>query len=248
MHYDQIGLTYSSHRRVEPRLAAPLWEALGAARTVLNVGAGTGAYEPTDRHVVAVEPSAVMIAQRPACTAPAVLARCESLPFADRTFDAVLAALTVHHWNDLRRGLGECARVARDRVVLFTWDPASEGFWLVRDYFPDLLTIDRALFPSMDTLANALGAINVRPLPIPAACADGFLGAFWRRPAAYLDPAVRQGISSFLRIGNVEVRLKRLRDDLSSGAWQRRNGTLLAQDSFDLGYRLVVARRCNTLL
>lgn len=241
--YDQIGQTYAARRRGEPRLAAPLWSALGPARTVLNVGAGTGSYEPPDRSVVAVEPSRVMLAQRAPAAAPAVQARSESLPFADGTFDAVLAVLTAHHWADVRRGLAECARVAQDRVVLLTWDPASEGFWLVRDYFPDLLTIDRALFPPMATLADALGELVVRPLPIPADCADGFLGAFWRRPAAYLDPAVRGGMSSFSRVGNVEARVERLRDDLASGAWHERHGALLAADALDIGYRLVIARR-----
>ncbi len=240
--YDEIGQTYAAHRRVEPRLATPLWDALGSARTVLNGGAGTDSYEPPDRPVVAVEPSAVMIAQRAYGAAPAVQARSESLPFADGTFDAVLAVLTVHHWADVRRGLAECARVARDRVVILTWDPASDGFWLVRDYFPDLLGVDRALFPTIATIADALGNLFVRALPIPADCADGFLGAFWRRPGAYLDPAVRGGMSSFSRVGGVDARVERLRDDLASGAWQEQYGALLTQGALDIGYRLVVAR------
>lgn len=239
--YDQIGQTYATRRRVEPRLAAPLWDALGHARTVLNVGAGTGSYEPPDRSVVAVEPSAVMLTQRTAEAAPAVQARSESLPFADRAFDAVLAVLTIHHWADVRRGLSECVRVARDRVVILTWDPGSDGFWLVQDYFPDLLDIDRGLFPSLATLADVLGDLVVRPLPIPADCVDGFLGAFWRRPAAYLDPAARGGMSSFSRVGSVEARVDGLRDDLASGAWEQRNGALLTLDTLDIGYRLVIA-------
>lgn len=239
--YDQIGQTYAAHRSVEPRLAAPLWDALGPARTVLNVGAGTGSYEPPDRSVVAVEPSAVMIAQRAHGAAPVVQARGESLPFADVSFDAVLAVLTLHHWTDVRRGLAECARVARSRVVILTWDPVSEGFWLVRDYFPDLLSIDRVLFPPIATIADALGEIVVHPVPIPADCIDGFLGAFWRRPDAYLDPAVRSGMSSFSRIIDVESRIERLSDDLASGAWQQQHGALLRQDELDMGYRLVIA-------
>lgn len=239
--YDQIGQTYAAHRSAEPRLAAPIWDALGPARTVLNVGAGTGSYEPPDRLVVAVEPSAVMIAQRAHGAAPAVQARGESLPFADASFDAVLAVLTLHHWADVRRGLAECARVARDRVVILTWNPASEGFWLVQDYFSDLLSIDRALFPTIATIADALGEIVVHPVPIPADCTDGFLGAYWRRPDAYLDPAVRSGMSSFARVADVESRIDRLRDDLASGAWQQRHGALLGQDALDVGYRLVIA-------
>lgn len=239
--YDQIGQTYATHRGVEPRIAAPLWDALGSARTVLNVGAGTGSYEPPDRSVIAVEPSTVMLSQRAPDAAPAVQARSESLPFAGGSFDAVLAVLTLHHWSDVRRGLSECARVARDRVVILTWDPASDGFWLVQDYFPDLLAIDRALFPTMLTIADALGELDVHSVPIPADCVDGFLGAFWRRPAAYLDPAVRGGMSSFSRVGEVEARITRLRNDLASGAWRQRHGALLTRDTLDIGYRLVVA-------
>ena len=239
--YDQIGQTYAARRRAEPRLATPLWDALGPARTVLDVGAGTGSYEPPGRDVVAVDPSVVMLRQRTASAAPAVQARSEALPFADGTFDAVLAVLTIHHWADARRGLAECTRVARDRVVILTWDPASSGFWLVQDYFPDLMAIDRTMFPAMATLADVLGEIVVTPLPIPADCVDGFLGAFWRRPAAYLDPAVRIGMSSFSRVPDVDSRITRLHDDLASGAWRERHGALLARDALDIGYRLVVA-------
>ena len=239
--YDQIGQTYAARRRAEPRLATPLWDALGPARTVLDVGAGTGSYEPPGRDVVAVDPSVLMLHQRSASAAPAVQARGETLPFADDTFDATLAVLTIHHWEDVRRGLAECMRVARDRVVILTWDPASNGFWLVQDYFPDLLAIDRTMFPAMSTLAEVLGETTITPLPIPANCVDGFLGAFWRRPAAYLDPAVRGGMSSFSRVSDVDARITRLHDDLASGAWRERHGALLARDALDIGYRLVVA-------
>lgn len=240
--YDRIGHAYAAHRRADPRLAAPPWAALGAARTVLNVGAGTGSYEPPERRVVAVEPAAVMLAQRAPGSAPAVQARAEALPFADDAFDAVLGVLTVHHWTDQRRGLTECARVARDRVVLLTWDPASAGFWLVQDYFPDLLAVDRTLFPTLTEIATAVGGAEVRPLSVPAGCVDGFLGAFWRRPAAYLDPEVRRGMSSFARVTDVETPLARLRDDLAPGAWHRRHGALLGEDVLDIGYRVIVAR------
>jgi len=241
--YDRIGHGYATHRRPDPRIAVAIHDALGTARTVLNVGAGAGSYEPADRDVVAVEPAALMVAQRPPGSAPAVRARAESLPFADGAFDAVMGVLTLHHWTDARHGLAECRRVARERVVLLTWDPASGDFWLVRDYFPDLLAADRPRFPPIDALLDALGGGGVRPLPIPADCVDGFLGAYWRRPAAYLDADVRRGISSFARLTDVDAPLARLRDDLASGAWRRRNGMLLDLDELDLGYRLVVAAR-----
>lgn len=239
--YDEIGRSYAARRRADPRLAASIWNALGAARTVLNVGAGTGSYEPSDRDVVAVDPSAVMLRQRATGAAPAVQGRSEALPFAGDAFDAVLAVLTMHHWDDVRCGLAECARVAGDRVVLLTWDPASDGFWLVQDYFPDLLAVDRTMFPTMSSLADVLGEIVVTALPIPADCVDGFLGAFWRRPTAYLDPVVRSGMSSFSRVSDVDARLARLHDDVESGAWRARHGALLERDALDIGYRLVVA-------
>lgn len=247
--YEAIGRGYARTRRPDPRLAAAITAALGPARTVVNVGAGAGSYEPADRDVVAVEPAAVMVAQRPPGAAPAVRARSEALPFADGAFDAALAVLTVHHWADRAGGLAECARVARGRVVVFTWDPASDGFWLVQDYFPDLLALDRRIFPGMPELVDGLGAafgaggnVDVRPVPIPADCVDGFTGAYWRRPAAYLDAGVRGAMSSFGRVDDVDVRLDRLRADLASGTWAARHGGLVGLDALDVGYRLVVAR------
>ena len=242
--YDTIGRGYTRRRRADPRISARLLAALGDARSVLNVGAGAGSYEPTDRRVIAVEPSAVMIAQRPPDAAPAVRARVEALPFAADTFDAVMAVLTVHHWTDRARGLAECARVARTRVVVLTWDPTINALWLVQEYLPEFMEVDRRRFPPITVYAEALGAaavVDVETVPVPRDCADGFLGAFWARPAAYLDPGVRAGISSFARPG-AEAGLNRLRADLASGEWEARYGHLLAADSLDLGYRLVTAR------
>lgn len=241
--YDTIGRGYARRRRPDPRIAAQLLAELGGARTVLNVGAGAGSYEPLDRRVVAVEPSAVMLAQRPSDAAPAVRARAEALPFPGRAFDAVMAVLTIHHWTDRSLGLAECARVARERVVLLTWDPASEGFWLPREYFPEFIEADRQQFPSLRAYAEAFGPsarLRVAAVPVPRDCVDGFLGAYWARPEAYLDPAVRAGISSFARAG-LEAGLERLRTDLASGAWHARHGQLLAEDALDVGYRLVIA-------
>ncbi len=243
--YDTIGRSYSTRRQPDPRLAARLDALIGSDGTVLNVGAGTGSYEPNRRGVVAVEPSTVMLSQRSPSAAPAVRAVAEALPFQDRAFDVVLGILTVHHWNDQRRGLEECARVARDRVVILTWDPDAEGFWLVRDYFPDILAIDRRIFPSMALLRAVLGPITVQSLPIPRDCVDGFLGAFWLRPEAYLDEEVRAGISTFGRLTNIGPRLERLEGDLHSSNWERRNAELHDRTDLDVGYRLVMAEsRC----
>lgn len=236
-----IGGGYGVQRRPDPRIAAAIAEAVGDAASVLNVGAGAGSYEPADRRLVAVEPSRAMLRQRPAGAAPAVQAVARALPFRDGAFGATLAILTLHHWSDRPRGLAELARVAARRVVVLTWDSASRGFWLVDEYFPELAAIDRAIFPRLAELEGAWGALDVRVVPVPHDCRDGFLGAYWRRPAAYLDPAVRAGMSTFTKLAAVEPGLARLRRDLADGTWTRRHGHLLDRTELDLGYRLVVA-------
>lgn len=239
--YDSIGRGYAVHRRPDPRIARRIAEALGDALSVVNVGAGAGSYEPADRAVVAVEPSGEMVRQRAADAAPAVRARAEQLPFRDRAFDAAMATLTIHHWADAARGLAEMRRVARERVAILTWDPGHAGWWLVRDYFPEIPVMDRAVFPSLEVMRAALGPFEVHTIPVPADCVDGFLGAYWRRPEAYLDDGVRGAISTFAKLTDVDARIARLRADLADGRWQARNDELLALDELDLGYRLVVA-------
>jgi SAM-dependent methyltransferase len=242
--YDDIGRTYTATRQTDPRIAARIWAALGDARTVLNVGAGTGSYEPPDREVTAVEPSRVMIAQRPPGAAPAVQASAEELPFADDSFDAAMAVLTLHHWSDWRAGCAEMRRVARDRVVVFSWDPSYRGrMWLGREYFPRHSEQDVVTFPSLADQADALSAERVEVVPIPWDCRDGFFSAFWRRPEAYLDPAVRAGISTMAKRSEAELAdgLARLRADIESGEWARRHADLLELDEVDHGYRLLVA-------
>jgi SAM-dependent methyltransferase len=242
--YDSIGATYTVTRRTEPRIAARIWGALGDARSILNVGAGTGSYEPPDRDVLAVEPSAVMRSQRPAEAAPCVAAAAESLPFADQSFDAAMAVASVHHWQDPIEGLREMRRVAR-RVVVFTHDSSDAGwrlrFWLTRDYLPEVadLVVGR---PSLTELARAVGA-RTEPVLIPWDCADGFFEAFWRRPEAYLDESVRRGVSVWARVGpEAEQRAVRsLGDDLASGRWAERNRDLVDLDAAELGLRLLIA-------
>jgi SAM-dependent methyltransferase len=237
--YDTIGLGYAERRRPEPAVMDALGRALGDAATVLNVGAGTGSYEPADREVVALEPSREMIRQRDPAGPPVVQASAEAIPFADGSFDAALAVLTLHHWSDLARGLREMARVAARRVVILTWDPEHRDFWLTRDYFPDILALNTQLFPSFAALRRHLGPGRSEVLPIPHDCRDGFLGAYWRRPAAYLDPAVRAAMSGFSMITGVEPRIERLAADLADGRWHERNRDLLDREELDIGYRIM---------
>lgn len=242
--YEAIGSAYPATRRTEPRIAARIWDALGDAQTVLNVGAGAGSYEPPDRDVTAVEPSAVMRAQRPAGAAPCVAASAESLPFEDQSFDAAMAFSTVHHWHDPIAGLREMQRVAR-RVVVFTHDASDPGwrhrFWLTRDYLPEVADLVAGR-PSVDELTRAIGA-RLEPVLIPWDCADGFFEAYWRRPEAYLDEQVRRAVSVWTRVGpDAEQRaVDSLRDDLSSGRWAELNSELVALDAAELGLRLLVA-------
>jgi SAM-dependent methyltransferase len=242
--YDTIGATYTVTRRTEPRIAEQVWAALGDARTVLNVGAGTGSYEPPDRDVTAVEPSALMRAQRPEGAARCVAAAAESLPFADRSFDVAMAFATIHHWPDPVAGLRELRRVAR-RVVVFTHDTTHAGwlgrFWLTRDYLPEVADLVAGR-PALDELAGAIGA-RVEPVPIPWDCADGFFEAYWRQPEAYLEENVRRGVSVWARVGpDAERRaVRNLRDDLASGRWADRNRDLVDLDAAELGLRLLIA-------
>jgi len=242
--YDTIGASYTLTRRTEPRIGARVWAALGDARTVVNVGSGAGSYEPPGREVIAVEPSALMRAQRPAGAAPCMAAVAESLPFQDQSLDAAMAFATVHHWQDPIAGLREMQRVAR-RVVVFTHDTSDTGwlrrFWLTRDYLPEVadFLVGR---PSLTEQADAIGA-RIEPVLIPWDCADGFFEAYWRRPAAYLDDDVRRGMSVWARVGpDAEQRTVRsLRADLASGRWAERNRDLAALDAAELGLRLLIA-------
>ncbi len=246
--YDRIGRTYTATRRPDPRIAAAIWAALGDARTVLNVGAGTGNYEPTDRELTALEPSPVMIAQRPPGLAPVVPGRAEDLPFEDGSFDAAMAILSDHHWSDRRRGLTELRRVARRRVVLFNADPAeADLFWLTTEYLPEFLELIPARYRRAGAWSNelreTLGEVALTAVPVPNDCTDGFYGAYWRRPAAYLDPTVRAGISVFAQISSraVDRAIDALSADLETGRWHERHRELLRTDELHLGYYVIAA-------
>ena len=239
--YDTIGINYSDLRKPDSRIESAIGTALGSAKTVLNVGAGAGSYEPADRQVTAIEPSAEMIRQRGASAATVIQGYAEDLPFDDDAFDASMAVLTVHHWTDQRKGLNEMRRVTRGRVVVLTFDPSHRGFWLA-DYIPELVTLDEAQMPRMTDYEAWLGPVEIAPVPIPHDCTDGFLCAYWRRPAAYLDPRVRAAMSSFWAVGDVSEGLEKLAADLDTGVWAERYADLLDLDECDFGYRLVTTK------
>lgn len=243
--YDSIGRGYAVFRRPDQRIASAIEAALGDATSVVNIGAGAGSYEPTGRTVLAVEPSDLMIRQRPAGAAPCLRGSAEALPLETASVDAAMAVLSLHHWRDPERGLGEMARVARKRAVLLTWVPDAAPFWLTEEYFPEIAAHDAKIFPTTAALVAMLerliGPVRMAPVPIPHDCADGLLCAYWRRPDSYLSAEIRGAMSSFAWI-DAEAGLARLRADLSSGRWAERNRHLLALDALDLGYRLV---RCD---
>jgi SAM-dependent methyltransferase len=241
--YERVGIGYASNRRADPRICDQITAALSGCRTVVNVGAGTGSYEPNSC-LVAVEPSRRMIEQRTVRSCPCVQSVAEALPFRDKGFDGALAVLTIHHWADLKAGLREMRRVARKRVVILTWEPeAAREFWLTRDYLPELVALDAGRFPSMRFLRDLFGTIELQTVPVPHDCSDGFAGAFWKNPEKYLNPEVRRSMSGFARLETeiVEQALERLAGDLRSGLWYRRNRDLFDLDVCDLGYRLVIA-------
>ena len=241
--YDKIGIGYSATRLPDPRIADRITRALGDSASVVNVGAGAGSYEPRDRMVVAVEPSATMIRQRPVGRAHVVRGAAEDLPLVDGAVDAALAILTVHHWTDPARGFAEMSRVARSRVVVLTWDQdVWESFWLIREYLPCIRDIDQRQI-GIAEIVSALGESQILPVLIPHDCIDGFHGAFWRRPEAYLDPQVRSGISTYAAMSpdDRDEGLRRLAADIQNGSWRDRHRTLLDLDELDLGYRLIVA-------
>jgi len=215
--------------------------ALGSAETVLNVGAGAGSYEPADRQVTAIEPSVEMIRQRPTSAAPAIQGYAEDLPFADGSFDASMAILTIHHWADKMKGLKEMRRVTRGRIILLTFDPSYRGIWLT-DYIPELVTLDEQIMPRMTDYEMWLGSVNISAVPIPHDCTDGFQYAYWRRPAAYLDPRIRKAMSSFWAVGNTSEGLAKLKSDLDTGVWAERYSELLDLNERDVGYRLVTTK------
>lgn len=241
--YDRIGRGYAQARRADDRIALAIDHALGDARSVLNVGAGTGSYEPVDRRVLAVEPVAKMRAQRPVGSAPCLAAGAEELPLPDASVDVAMAIYTDFHWHDRRKGIAEMLRVSRSGVVLLTVDrPVAERYWLTRDYLPAA----NELFAPLCSVTTLLPSPpQVTPVPIPHDCRDGFVHAFWKRPHELLDPDLRSTMALFARLPprSAQTGLERLRADLDSGAWEQRNHELADLASLDLGHRLIAWRR-----
>jgi SAM-dependent methyltransferase len=244
-HYERHGRDYAATRATDPRIAARIHAALGDARTVVNVGAGSGSYEPTDRHVMAIEPSAAMRAQRPRHLAPAIDAVAEALPLDDDAVDAAMAVITIQHWADQAAGLGELRRVARGPVVVVTFDPDRFGDHWLMEYVPEALADDRARFPTVDFVVETLGGARVEPVPIPADCRDGFLEAFYARPEAFLDESVRRSQSIWPRLppGVEDRAIAALAADLESGRWDERHGHLRTTPEYHGALRLVVGER-----
>ncbi|MBT4083563.1 MAG: class I SAM-dependent methyltransferase [Gammaproteobacteria bacterium] len=245
-HYDTIGKSYSSTRQPDPRIAKQILSALGSATSVANIGAGTGSYEPEDRQVIAVEPSATMISQRQDNKSCLIQGSAEKLPLANQSVDAALAILTIHHWTDLAAGIQEMHRVARNEVVILSWDQAvwESNFWMIRDYHQQALEADRHRAIPIEQLCSYFKSSDVSVVPIPHDCMDGFHGAFWQRPEAYLDPVVRAGISTYANMSNQQELdiVGRLQADLEDGSWRLRNAHLLQLEEIDLGYRLIVGQ------
>jgi SAM-dependent methyltransferase len=241
--YERHGRTYAQHRRADPRIAACIHAALGEAQTVLNVGAGTGSYEPRDRWVLAVEPSATMRAQRPAGAAPAIAARAEALPLDDGAVDAAMACVTIHHWDSAQVGLAELRRVSRGAVVIFTFELSGLPAWQ-REFLREGLALEQPRFPAIEDIASALGGrTRVQRIPTPGDCIDGFFEAYWRRPEGLLDPAVRgaQSMWPLLATGVEQRIVERLTAALESGAWDAEHGHLREQSEFDGALRLVIS-------
>ncbi len=243
--YEQLGIDYSAIRRPEPRFGALIRSAFDTSKSLLNVGAGAGSYEPDDMDVVAVEPSASMRAQRPSNLVRAIDATAENLPFEDNSFDASLASITVHQWSNLEAGLREMRRVTKGPVVFFTFEPLSlQKYWL-SDYAPEMMSYESGRMPGFDLIESYLGgSIEIVPVPIPSDCVDGFAEAFYGRPEAFLDERVRRAQSAWgfvsrdVEVASVEL----LRTELENGSWDLKHGELRARSEYAGSLRLIISR------
>ncbi|GAB5399496.1 MAG: class I SAM-dependent methyltransferase [Aureisphaera sp.] len=239
--YNEIGINYSSTRRTDNRIAEQIHSKLKRGKRILNIGAGTGSYEPENMELIAVEPSEEMISQRKQGSHKAVQAFAEELPFKDQSFTHAMTILSMHHWENKALAFKEIKRTVSDLFVAVTWNPNSEPFWLTRDYFPEIYKMDQGIFPSLDELSNHFENLEVSPLLIPEDCQDGFLAAFWKRPEAYLNAQVRQSISTFAKLEDYSLGLKQLKNDLENGTWEERNQDILHYKTLDAGYVIVTA-------
>ncbi len=245
--YDKIGLGYATNRKSDPRIAKQLYSKLRGATRILNIGAGTGSYEPNDVELVAVEPSAEMITQRKWGAHPVVQASAEKLPFEDNSFSHAMTILSMHHWIDRQKAFKEINRVTREKFVSITWNPEAGPFWLTRDYFPEIYEKDKEIFPNLSEIKEFFDEVKVSPLLIPEDCRDGFLAAYWKRPEAYLNPKVRKSISTFAKMKDCNRGLMELREDIANRSWMESNRDMLPKDSLDVGYIIVEGRVRSTV-
>lgn len=243
--YDDIGINYSVTRCTDPKIAKQLHSELQGAARIVNIGAGTGSYEPESVELVAVEPSSKMISQRKIGSHSVKKAFAEKLPFENNSFSHAMTVLSMHHWENRELAYSEINRVATEMFVAITWDPQSAPFWLTRDYFPDVYEMDKCIFPDLGELNEHFDEVKMSPLQIPSDCQDGFLAAFWKRPEAYLSSKIRQSISCFSNLENLPEGLQKLETDLASGLWAKNNHAILSSSSLDAGYRVVTARVKN---
>ena len=244
--YDDLGVNYSVTRCTDPKIAEQLYSELRGATRIINIGAGTGSYEPENIELVAVEPSSKMIAQRKNGSQRVEQAFAESLPFENNSFSHAMTVNSMHHWENRALAFDEINRVATDKFVAISWDPESPPFWLTRDYFPEIYEMDKCIFPEMEEFNKHFSDVVITPLKIPADCKDGLLGSFWKRPEAYLNEKVRQSTSPFAKIKSLAEGLRKLEDDIASGAWAKNNYAILNSTSLDVGYRLITARLGHT--
>jgi SAM-dependent methyltransferase len=239
--YDDIGVNYSVTRCTDPKIAEQLYSEFQGATRIINIGAGTGSYEPENVDLVAVEPSSKMISQRKNGSHRVEQAFAEKLPFDNNSFSHAMTVNSMHHWENRALAFDEINRVATDKFVAISWDPESAPFWLTRDYFPEIYEMDKGIFPDIEELNEHFSEVIITPLKIPADCKDGLLAAFWKRPEAYLSEKVRQSTSPFSKIKNLADGLRKLKDDIASGAWAKKNHAILNATSLDVGYRLISA-------
>ena len=243
--YDDIGSNYSVTRCTDPKIAKQLYSELQGATRIVNIGAGTGSYEPENVELVAVEPSSKMISQRKIGSHRVEKAFAEKLPFENSSFSHAMTVLSMHHWENRELAFSEINRVVTEKLVAITWDPKSDPFWLTRDYFPEIYEMDKRIFPELEELNEYFVEVKISPLLIPSDCKDGLLAAFWKRPEAYLNSKVRQSTSPFSKIKNLSEGLQKLEDDLASGIWAKNNYTILSSKSLDVGYKVISAKVRN---
>ncbi len=239
--YDRIGIDYSSNRKSDPRIAHQIYSKLKGATRIVNIGAGSGSYEPEDISLVAVEPSARMISQRQPDAHPVVQSFAEELPFETNSFSHAMTVLSMHHWANRKEGFNEINRVAREGFLAVTWNPEAAPFWLTRDYFPEIFETDKKIFPYLSEFHQYFDDVEVSPLLIPEDCQDGFLAAYWKRPEAYLNEDIRKSISTFAKLDNLSIGLNKLEKDIKSGNWKKKNKDILNASMLDVGYIIITA-------